>query len=237
MQIDHKLYDYYYREYGDRNDKQTREKLTALVAKEIQGINAVYKDTNFDGITGISFTVKNLQITSEKETSGYPYKDENVEVNDFLAINAKQDHGDYCLGYVMTYRDFAGGTLGLAYVGGVGSKYQESATQKSQNAGIVTYLNHGSPVLERISYLTLAHEIGHNFGTGHDEDGECMGGDGGQYIMYYAATSGDEPNNRKFSDCSIKKMTAKLKAVMSVQPGDSKGSYVNNFVDSDEPMC
>ena len=51
--------------------------------------------------------------------------------------------------------------------------------------------------------FTLAHEIGHNFGSPHDYPSECRpGGKVGNYIMFASATSGDRDNNNKFSHCS-----------------------------------
>jgi hypothetical protein len=64
------------------------------------------------------------------------------------------------------------GTLGLAWTGdlknagGVCEKnghYRGSL--KSLNTGIVTLLNYGKHVPPAVSHVTLAHEIGHNFGS------------------------------------------------------------------------
>lgn len=47
----------------------------------------------------------------------------NIDVSNFLNYNSLSDHNLYCLAFVFTYRDFAQGTLGLAWVGSNSSKY------------------------------------------------------------------------------------------------------------------
>lgn len=56
---------------------------------------------------------------------------ENIDVSNFLNIHSLGNHEDFCLAYVFTYRDFTGGTLGLAWVasasgasGGICEKYK-----------------------------------------------------------------------------------------------------------------
>ena len=46
-----------------------------------------------------------------------PYRDENIGVEKLLELNSEELHNDVCLAYVFTYRDFADGVLGLAWVG------------------------------------------------------------------------------------------------------------------------
>lgn len=45
-----------------------------------------------------------------------PFCIPNVDVSNFLNLHSKSNHEEFCLAYVFTYRDFTGGTLGLAWV-------------------------------------------------------------------------------------------------------------------------
>lgn len=51
-----------------------------------------------------------------------PYRDENIGVEKLLELNSEELHNDVCLAYVFTYRDFADGVLGLAWVGETGNQ-------------------------------------------------------------------------------------------------------------------
>lgn len=60
--------------------------------------------------------------SEEANDASNPYRDENIGVEKLLELNSEQDHDDVCLAYVFTYRDFADGVLGLAWVGETGNQ-------------------------------------------------------------------------------------------------------------------
>ena len=110
---------------------------------------------------------------------------------------------DYCLSYLFTYRDFPGGSLGLAWIasrteGGV----CHQGGGRSLNTGVVSLARNNLPVSEHVAALTLTHEIGHSFGSPHDS-GSCEGGgEGGHYLMHKTGSLGLRRNNMMFSLCS-----------------------------------
>ena len=58
------------------------------------------------------------------------------------------------------------------------------STKRSLNTGIITFVNYNSRVPPKVSQLTLAHEIGHNFGSPHDYPSHCRpGGQKGDILI------------------------------------------------------
>lgn len=246
LQADQKLYQHMYLKEGNMDDVRTREEIASLFYNHIKAVNQIYGDTSFGGITGINFVIQRISLYTPDTCSGgksagaqeNPFCEENVDVSNYLNLNSRKNHSDFCLAYAFTFRDFVGGTLGLAWVaspnhntaGGICqqyTKYSEAANfvYRSLNTGIITLVNYGNRVPNRVSQLTLAHEIGHNFGSPHDYPLECQPGlPDGNYIMFASATSGDKKNNAQFSRCSINNITLVLNEVLQQRPIDNETS-------------
>ncbi|XP_029972720.1 disintegrin and metalloproteinase domain-containing protein 17a isoform X2 [Salarias fasciatus] len=123
-----------------------------------------------------------------------------------------------CLAHLFTYQDFDEGTLGLAYVapskpqalGGLCPRpyYPSHSVKKPSylNTGLTSTKNYGKTILTKEADLVTTHELGHNFGAEHDPDNipYCAPSDdqGGKFVMYPIAVSGDHVNNKRFSNCS-----------------------------------
>ncbi|KAL1424539.1 hypothetical protein MTO96_020086 [Rhipicephalus appendiculatus] len=230
----------------------SEEACIETMTRHVQKVNSIYRTTGLvkelalnreqrhsfpdfdqDGRSdNISFLIKRIKVHTMDALRDHEYRfPGNYGVEKFLELFSEEDYDAFCLAYMFTYRDFEGGTLGLAWTGdlknagGVCEKnghYRGSL--KSLNTGIVTLLNYGKHVPPIVSHVTLAHEIGHNFGSPHDpkDDSMCTpGGENGNYIMFAHATSGDKRNNNRFSPCSLKG----INAVLNSKARNTKGCF------------
>ena len=140
--------------------------------------------------------------------------DQESSLESLLEDFSSLETGDYCLSYLVTYRDFPGGSLGLAWIASrrEGGVCGHQGGGRSLNTGVVSLARNNLPVSEQVAALTLTHELGHSFGSPHDS-GSCDEdeGEGGHFLMHKTGSLGLRRNNMKFSQCS----TANISLVMS----------------------
>eukprot|EP00057_Strongylocentrotus_purpuratus_P006255 XP_011660729.1 PREDICTED: disintegrin and metalloproteinase domain-containing protein 10 [Strongylocentrotus purpuratus] len=163
----------------------------------VSAINAIYIDTefahpNYETIRDINFFIKRIRVCNR------------------LPLSVCLSLSLFCLSiFVFPHQGTSGGICEKS------SNFQ--GVYQSLNTGVVTIQNYGSTVASKVSHITFAHELGHNFGSPHDYPERCRPGDNpntrsdGNYIMYASATSGDKRFNDEFSDCSIANMTAVIR--------------------------
>jgi disintegrin and metalloproteinase domain-containing protein 10 len=208
----------------------------------------IFLTTDFDSDGSPDFITPQLVKTEVLTSDSYNgiFASNDIPVEEFLDKWSQIDHTSYCLSLLLTYRDFANGILGLAWIaqpsggsrGGVcEGRVLLSVGERSLNTAIVSYLNYGSRQPRSIMSITVTHEFGHNFGSSHDPitDACSPGGTDGNYLMYSRATDGALPNNRLFSPCSISSINTVLQSKSSCFK--SAGSFCGNLIREGDESC
>lgn len=66
----------------------------------------------------VSFLIKRIKVHTSDALKDPVYRfPGNYGVEKFLELFSEEDYDAFCLAYMFTYRDFEGGTLGLAWTG------------------------------------------------------------------------------------------------------------------------
>lgn len=170
--------------------------ITNLVKDHVDGVNSIYKRSLFrDQYSDYYFRAKTIEVL-------YDFcEDCNHTQKVFLHEFSKYDTSNYCLAVLFTHRDFPQGTQGLAW--------RNTVCDGRYNTAFITFLNHRVEASKADSIMTLAHEIGHNFGAYHDEDTRCSNMQ--HMIMGMSGSSLEHP---EFSPCSLQDMQARMETIL-----------------------
>ena len=164
--------DLFFQNVGGASESTTMNELTSLVIS----VNNIFSSTDFDqdgSIDSIGFLIKRIEIRLAS-SPGYQYGAPNIAVIDFLDLWSQENHDEFCLAILLTYRDFDGGVMGLAWnaepPGGIRGGICEprltlSMGQRNLNSAVMTFLNFGERQPRPVTIITMAHQFGHNFGS------------------------------------------------------------------------
>ena len=140
--------------------------------KHVQALNIIYGQTFNTSNTyfpdSLLFHVGHLAVYDQVQTPTQ-LKRENIDSSTFLSIMSKKDYSKFCEAVYFTHRDFAGGILGLAWIGypegRAGGMCDRRRGGNSYNTALVTFTLQGKSSPPKVSEITFAHEIGHAFGA------------------------------------------------------------------------
>ncbi|XP_049273089.1 ADAM 17-like protease [Rhipicephalus sanguineus] len=248
----------FYENMGGRNLKSTINFLITLIDR----VNKIFLDTEWrdsdrhPGFRGMGFVIQEVMVHTEptpvlRNEVHYNMAGVTWNVRDLLEVFSRSlNHRWFCLAHLFTDQKFEGGILGLAYVGsprrnsvgGICSPgYVKNGYTLYLNSGLSTSRNHyGQRVITREADLVTAHEFGHNWGSEHDPDlPECSPDSqrGGSYLMYTYSVSGYDPNNKKFSPCSVRSIRAVLLAKASKCFSKPEESFCGNSLVEEGEQC
>eukprot|EP00043_Microstomoeca_roanoka_P009869 m.94109 g.94109 ORF g.94109 m.94109 type:complete len:647 (+) comp14715_c1_seq4:133-2073(+) len=194
--------------YFAHYDRNHHDVVLAMVT-HVSEADLLFRRTVFDGKQGFGLAVGRVIIYEDDSPPSPVVTDKDYAPGEFLGSLTSSRWNDSCLAHLFTHRDFDGGVLGVAWIGGPGAGI---CSTSGRNTGFTTSMNNGKTISQAVSLITITHELGHNWGAPHDLSPGCRpGGPRGNYIMAPAATDGSLPNNKYFSPCSRNSIAPVLK--------------------------
>ena len=163
----------YFQNVGAENVAVTMSSIATVMAS----VQEIYRSVDFDedGFPDqIQPVIASLEILRFNST-GYRYSEQDIPIINFLDLWSQEEQPrNFCLSLLLTHRDFANGTLGLAWLaqptGGIRGGICEGRVKlevgtRYLNTAVVTSLNYGQPLPRSLLIVAIAHQLGHSFGS------------------------------------------------------------------------
>lgn len=244
----------FYRDIGNEDSGVT----TRLVISLVDMVNNMFSDVKFgDCGSGFVFRISRMDIHPRYNNSNKHFNHNSPHISPRTLLQYfgyTSELKEHCLGHLLTAKAFPNDTLGLSNVANPDMKYKYRVSrggvcsnqcttilnQKTfANTGLTTFKN---SYVDRIpslqAALVFAHELAHSLGSEHDETASCSPNHyPGKFLMYKYAVSGFEPNNKRLSVCSRKKITQVLRKKAQYCFKASKKNFCGNHKVEEGEEC
>lgn len=168
----------------------------AAVVARMNVVDGIYSEQ-----VGVRLNVTNIRAL--QNNGGLSSSNPGTLLDQFGNFSNSSGFNNPGLAHLFTGRDLSGGTIGIAYINSLCSDRFGVAVSQTSGAGTA-------------GALTVAHEIGHNFGAPHDnQSGSPCASTPGNFIMNPFLNGQDQ-----FSQCSLTQMQPAIQNAVCVRPID-----------------
>ncbi|XP_023221470.1 disintegrin and metalloproteinase domain-containing protein 10-like isoform X2 [Centruroides sculpturatus] len=192
---------------------------TAITVAEmlyhVKLVDRIFSSTDFDndGIADrIGFVIGKIKMFANKSNPRYPIKEENIKTSiSYLNNLSKYYQQNICLVIAFCHRNFLD-AIGAAFIDGLCISTNPNIN-RSFNIVFVSSMWKDYIVPRSVLSRILLHEVGHSFGSKHDNKNNIKCSprkQKGKYVMHNTISTTVRFNNWKFSPCSKRQISKSI---------------------------
>lgn len=240
----------FYEVIGRRNYANAARYLINLIER----VNGIFSqvdwglDINGERLLNLGFIIKEIKIFDKAHDSPTHFNSNRgtyVNAMEVLkSFSSEEGSNDTCLSVLITGKPLEFEVLGLSNIGSPGKRGICATNQQNgtfTNTAIITVKRKSELMITRVVDLVLAHELGHSWGSLHDdvEDEECVPQNSrdGLYVMWESPNTGYDKNNYAFSPCSVQYVHRVLYALASRCFVEEKRALCGNGLLEEGEQC
>ncbi|KAL7079699.1 hypothetical protein ACQ4LE_001328 [Meloidogyne hapla] len=242
----------FYRDIGNRNYANAARYIINLIER----VNGIFSpidwglDINGDKLSNLGFVIKEMKIFEKPDDSSSINHFNSAIQSDVNAVDilnsfsAEEGTNSTCLTILITAKSLQFNVVGLANIGDPGKRGVCAAIKLNNtymNTALITVRRRSDLMITRVVDLVLAHELGHSWGSIHDDEmqDECVPKNSrdGRFVMWESANTGYDKNNYQFSSCSIRSIHRVLYSLAHRCFVEEKKAFCGNGILEEGEQC